>query len=157
MDSGSSSVVRPLAGAMVAALALLAMTACGGGSNPQPATGGTEGDGGPPATAPAEPAVAARSGEDLFNANCSACHGVGAVGTDAGPPLVHDIYHPGHHSDVSIRSAVRVGVMQHHWFFGDMPPVAGVPQEDVEKIVCYIRETQRAGGIFAGDAFNTVC
>ncbi len=141
---------------MVAALALLVMTACGGGSSPQPATGGTEGDGGPPATAPAEPA-AARSGEDLFNANCSACHGVGAVGTDAGPPLVHDIYHPGHHSDVSIRSAVRVGVMQHHWFFGDMPPVAGVPQEDVEKIVCYIRETQRAGGIFAGDAFNTVC
>ncbi|MCE2494861.1 MAG: cytochrome c [Alphaproteobacteria bacterium] len=141
---------------MVVALALLAMTACGGGSSPQPATGGTEGDGGPTATAPAEPA-AARSGEDLFNANCSACHGVGAVGTDAGPPLVHDIYHPGHHSDVSIRSAVQVGVMQHHWFFGDMPPVAGVPQEDVEKIVCYIRETQRAGGIFAGDAFNTVC
>ena len=130
MDRGSSSTVKPLAGAVVVMVVLLAMIGCGGGTP---------------------------AGEELFNANCSACHGVGAVGTDAGPPLVHDIYHPGHHSDVSIRSAVRVGVKQHHWFFGDMPPVAGVSSDDVEKIVCYVRETQRANGIFEGDNFNTVC
>lgn len=130
MDRGSNSAVRPLAGAVVVMVVLLAMIGCGGGTP---------------------------AGEELFNANCSACHGVGAVGTDAGPPLVHDIYHPGHHSDVSIRSAVRVGVKQHHWFFGDMPPVAGVSPDDLENIVCYVRETQRANGIFEGDGFNTVC
>ena len=130
MDRCSSSAGRLFAGVIVVTVALLAMIGC---------------DGGTP------------TGEEIFNANCSACHGLGAVGTDVGPPLVHDFYHPGHHSDVSIRSAVRVGVKQHHWFFGDMPPVAGVSPGDVEKIVCYIRETQRSNGIFEGDAFNTVC
>ncbi len=38
-----------------------------------------------------------------------------------------------------------------------MPPVAGVSSEDVEKIICYVREVQRANGIFEGDDFSTVC
>ncbi len=138
---GSGVAGKPLARALAVALALLAMLACGGGSSP--------------AESPLSEDV--RAGEALFDANCSACHGVGAVGTDAGPPLVHEIYHPGHHSDVSFRSAVRVGVMQHHWFFGDMPPVAGVSPDEVDKIICYIRETQRAHGVFEGDGYNTVC
>ncbi len=99
----------------------------------------------------------ARKGEELFNANCSACHGTNAAGTNQGPPLVDRIYHPGHHSDLSIRNAVSKGVKQHHWVFGDMAPVAGVSSDDVEKIICYVRELQRAGGIFEGDGFSTVC
>ena len=99
----------------------------------------------------------ARAGEDLFNANCSLCHGVNAAGTHQGPPLIHKVYTPGHHSDFSIRNAVRRGVQQHHWQFGDMPPVAGIPADDVEKIICYVREMQRANGIFEGDAFGTAC
>ena len=99
----------------------------------------------------------ARAGEDLFNANCSVCHGVGAAGTNQGPPLIDRVYHPGHHPDFSIRNAVRQGVKQHHWAFGDMAPVAGVSSDDVENIICYVRELQRAAGIFEGDAFSTVC
>ena len=99
----------------------------------------------------------ARAGEDLFDANCSLCHGVNAAGTHQGPPLIHKVYTPGHHSDFSIRNAVRRGVRQHHWQFGDMPPVTTVSADDVEKITCYIREMQRANGIFAGDAYSTVC
>ena len=99
----------------------------------------------------------AREGEALFNANCSVCHGVNASGTRQGPPLMDRIYHPGHHADFSIRNAVNQGVPQHHWGFGNMPPVAGVSSDDVEKIICYVREMQRADGIFEGDAFSTVC
>lgn len=38
-----------------------------------------------------EPADAIASGEDLFNLRCSACHGIGGVGTDIAPPFV-DFY-----------------------------------------------------------------
>ena len=99
----------------------------------------------------------ARAGETLFNANCSLCHGANAAGTDQGPPLIHKVYTPGHHSDFSFRNAVRRGVRQHHWQFGDMAPVAGISSEEVDQIICYIREMQRANGIFEGDAFGTQC
>ena len=98
-----------------------------------------------------------RAGEEVFNANCSVCHGVGATGTDRGPTLIHSIYHPGHHPDFSIRNAVSQGVKQHHWFFGNMAPIPGVSADEVEKIICYIRERQRGAGIFEGDSFSTVC
>ena len=102
-------------------------------------------------------AETARQGEELFNANCSACHGLEAVGTSLGPPFIHRVYHPGHHPDFSIRNAVAQGVPQHHWPFGDMAPVPNVEGQDVEKIICYIRQTQRAEGLFQGDDFKTVC
>ena len=95
-------------------------------------------------------------GEELFNDNCSVCHGMKAAGTNQGPTLIDRIYHPGHHPDFSIRNAVSNGVQQHHWTFGDMAPVA-VSSDDVEKIICYVRELQRADGIFEGGAFQTVC
>ena len=79
------------------------------------------------------------------------------MGTNQGPTLIDRIYHPGHHGDFSIRNAVSQGVQQHHWGFGDMAPVAGLSSDDVEKIICYIRETQRTAGIFEGDDFSTVC
>lgn len=100
---------------------------------------------------------AALAGEVLFNANCSLCHGANAAGTHQGPPLIHKIYEPGHHSDFSFRNAVRRGVQQHHWQFGDMPPVTTVSTDEVAQITCYIREMQRANGIFEGDALGTQC
>lgn len=135
---------------------LLTMVACGGESASQPANTESRGSDGAPVTESAL-SVTARAGEELFNENCSACHGVGATGTSQGPPLVDRIYHPSHHPDFSIRNAVRQGVKQHHWLFGDMAPVDGVSSDEVEEIICYIRETQRADGIFEGDAFSTVC
>ena len=87
-------------------------------------------------------------GQAAFDANCATCHGVGALGTESGPPLVHGYYVPWHHDDHSIRRAVRNGVPSHHWFFGDMPPIVGVSDEELEQIILYIRERQRAGGIY---------
>lgn len=108
---------------MVALLLLVGALACGGGGDVE-------------------------KGRERFDANCATCHGAGALGTGSGPPLVHRLYVPGHHNDDSIRRAVRNGVPSHHWFFGDMPPIVGVSDEELEQIILYIREQQRAGGIY---------
>ena len=89
----------------------------------------------------------AKHGEVLFNANCAACHGENAAGTDLGPPLIHDIYNPGHHSDEAFYLAASIGTRQHHWQFGDMPPQPQVSREDVSMIIRFIREVQAANGI----------
>ncbi|MCX2724259.1 cytochrome c [Roseibium salinum] len=90
----------------------------------------------------------ALEGRALFQENCAACHGEKAGGRNGmGPPLVHKIYEPGHHADGAFLLAVMRGVRAHHWPFGDMPPVENVTDKDVEKIVAYVRELQRANGI----------
>ncbi|TLP42154.1 cytochrome c [Cohaesibacter sp. CAU 1516] len=91
--------------------------------------------------------VIGAEGRDLFNVNCSACHGEDGKGSEAGPPLIHDIYNPGHHADVAFYLAVANGVRQHHWPYGSMPPLPDVPKGQVKKIVKYVRETQQANGI----------
>ncbi len=98
-----------------------------------------------------EPALSARAqtGKAAFDANCARCHGVNASGTDKGPPLVHDIYNPGHHGDASFRLAPKRGVRAHHWPFGDMPPLPEVTELDMTAIIAYVRELQRANGIVA--------
>lgn len=95
---------------------------------------------------PALSAAAAEGGK-LFEANCVACHGRNAGGSQQGPPLVHKIYEPGHHADMSFFRAVGRGVKAHHWTFGDMPPIDGLTGEDVRRIVAYVRELQIANGI----------
>lgn len=88
------------------------------------------------------------TGERLFNANCSTCHGQLALGTDRGPPLVDIIYEPSHHADMAFVMAAERGVRAHHWQFGDMPPVPSVSRDEVEAIIGYVRFLQRQVGIF---------
>ena len=90
----------------------------------------------------------ARLGAELFIANCAECHGDTAGGTSEGPPLVHIYYEPGHHADFSFHIAVRRGSPQHHWGFGDMDPVPGLSDQEVNEIICYVRELQYANDIF---------
>lgn len=90
----------------------------------------------------------AQQGERLFGSNCSACHGANASGTNQGPPLVHKIYEPSHHADFSIVRAVRNGVRAHHWSYGNMAPITTLSEDEIGEIVIYIRELQRANGIF---------
>jgi mono/diheme cytochrome c family protein len=90
-----------------------------------------------------------QQGEILFNASCAACHGQNAAGQEGvAPPLVHIIYEPNHHSDQSFLRAAKLGVRQHHWRFGNMPPVANVTDDDVQKIIIYVRALQRENGVF---------
>lgn len=86
-------------------------------------------------------------GKLSFDANCAVCHGQNGSGTDKGPPLIHDIYNPGHHPDASFRYAVRQGVRQHHWSFGNMPPLPQLSAEQISQITRYVRELQQANGI----------
>ena len=87
-------------------------------------------------------------GEVIFNKYCVQCHGAKGAGTDKGPPLVHKIYHPGHHADITFYLAADRGVKAHHWGFGDMPRVEGVKKEEVAMIISYVRQLQKEAGIF---------
>lgn len=89
----------------------------------------------------------AAAGQVLFEANCMVCHGKNGAGTKKGPPLIHILYVPSHHGDISFQRAAKNGVRAHHWRFGNMPPVAGVTPGDVSKIIAFVRQVQRANGI----------
>ncbi len=90
----------------------------------------------------------ATRGEDAFNSYCSSCHGVNGAGKDGvAPPLIHKIYEPSHHGDIAFVNAARNAVRQHHWPFGNMPPIERVTDEELSLIIVYVREIQRANGI----------
>jgi mono/diheme cytochrome c family protein len=89
----------------------------------------------------------ASKGQVVFNTNCASCHGIDASGGIGGPPLIHNIYNPGHHSNASFIRAVRNGVKQHHWQFGDMPPQKHVAFGDMVFLMKFIREIQQQNGI----------
>lgn len=108
-----------------------------------------------PATAPSkstQPApvvlsAQAMAGMQPYNRSCAGCHGEAGIGTKLGPPLMHKVYNPGHHADESFVRAVRNGVRQHHWQFGDMPPRPEVTDEEIALIVRFVRELQVSQGI----------
>lgn len=112
-------------------LVLLSLAGCGGAATDD--------------VAAQDPALVAK-GSELYAANCAGCHGQDLRGTDQGPPFLSPIYEPGHHSDGAFLLAVQTGVRAHHWNFGDMPPVEGLSQGDVEAIVAFVREAQRTEG-----------
>jgi mono/diheme cytochrome c family protein len=87
------------------------------------------------------------AGRAVFATYCLECHGQAATGTEKGPPLVHRVYHPGHHADPAFYLAPLQGVRAHHWGFGDMPPVEGITRDEVGTIVAYVRWLQRKAGI----------
>ena len=90
----------------------------------------------------------ASEGQRLFEENCASCHGNTAAGQEGiAPPLVNNIYRNSLHGDRAFLIAAREGVRSHHWRFGNMPPVEGVSDKDIEKIVVFVRELQIANGI----------
>ena len=119
-------------------LLLLPVTACRGGEREREILARLE--------LPPTPAEH-QQGEDLFNANCASCHGESGRGTDQGPPLLHIIYEPSHHSDASFVLAARTGVAAHHWTFGNMPPQPQIDSVAMRKIIGYVRWAQRQVGI----------
>lgn len=87
------------------------------------------------------------AGKTLYDAKCAQCHGLDLRGTKTGPPLLHPVYVPSHHSDVAFQLAVKNGSRRHHWNFGDMAPVPGLTPDDVAHITAYVRAEQRKVGI----------
>lgn len=86
-------------------------------------------------------------GRQLFQAQCASCHGQDGRGTAAGPPLIDKMYRPGRHGDLAFHMAAKDGSKQHHWGFGDMPPVPGISPEEVGHVIAYVRKEQRRAGI----------
>jgi len=87
-------------------------------------------------------------GQAVFGRFCASCHGADAAGTGTGPPLIHKIYHPGHHGDMAFVLAARQGSRAHHWKFGNMPPVAKISDAEIAEVIAFVREVQKANGIF---------
>lgn len=108
----------------------------------------SQGEPAPKAVATGAVPAELQTGEAKFKANCSACHGVGGVGTSQGPPLVHTIYEPNHHGDTAFQRAAANGVKAHHWEFGNMPKIDAATPEDVDQIIKYVRWLQKQAGIF---------
>lgn len=126
---------------------LLAITGCAGLEKPTPMDYSTPTPDPVDTPATEEGSDTYISGMELFRTNCSECHGDKATGSDTGPPLIHEYYHPYHHPDFAFHAAVMSGVSQHHWFYGDMDPVQGLDEDDVEKIICYVRTLQEDSGM----------
>lgn len=82
-------------------------------------------------------------GKISYQSNCMKCHGKNLSGTTKGPSLLDDVYKSSHHADLSFYYAVKNGVRQHHWQFGDMPMVTGVSPQSVSDIISYIRWMQK--------------
>jgi cytochrome c len=127
-------VSHPAPGVAAAAL-LWWMTACEARPSPVPGF-----DPGPVPAALAE-------GERRYDRTCRACHGPLGTGTEAGPPLVHRIYEPGHHSDAAFRLAITRGVRAHHWTFGNMPPLTQMDSAEIAGVTAYVRWLQQQAGI----------
>ena len=147
-----------IATCVVAVLATLMLAGCAAEEPTHSQYGSASSDaGGQGAVTVPDLSEKARAGEAVFTANCALCHGANAAGTALGPPLVHIIYEPNHHQDFSFRNAVQNGVQAHHWQFGNMPAVPTVAEADVERIICYVRELQRANGIFDDERGLAAC
>lgn len=117
--------------AMVAAALGVALGGCGSGS----------GD----TTAVTDPG-SIQLGAGVYAESCASCHGADLQGTDKGPSHLSIVYEPNHHTDVSFRNAIANGAPQHHWTFGDMPPIDGLADEEVEAVIAFVRAEQERQG-----------
>lgn len=90
----------------------------------------------------------AKKGQQFFAQYCAVCHGENAGGQDGiAPPLIYQYYRPNHHADEAFYRAVKNGVQQHHWDFGNMPPLE-VPEDEVALIIEFVRTLQKENGVF---------
>ena len=87
------------------------------------------------------------AGAELYQQSCASCHGTDLRGTDQGPPHLSQVYAPGHHPDASFRAAITQGSPAHHWTFGEMPPVEGLSNDEIDLMIAYVREQQEIHGL----------
>lgn len=92
-----------------------------------------------------EPAL---RGQKVFNRTCASCHGINASGGAKAPSLISKAYAPMSHADGAIYLAVTRGVRRHHWNLGSMPPQPKIKPDEIKALTAFIRETQRANGIY---------
>ncbi|MDH5522164.1 MAG: cytochrome c [Acidimicrobiia bacterium] len=124
-------VVKWVAVAVVAAVVIVG---CSENSTPDQSVPETEAD------------AAGSLGAEVYANSCASCHGADLRGTDKGPSQLSIVYEPNHHPDDAYRSAIANGAPQHHWTFGDMPPLTGLTGDEVEAVIVFIRAEQERQG-----------
>ena len=97
-------------------------------------------------SSPTQTSTSEPDGAAAYQQYCAQCHGVDLRGTDQGPSQLSIIYEPGHHGDYSFRAAIRDGSPEHHWWFGDMPPVEGISDSEIEAVIMFVRAEQERLG-----------
>lgn len=128
MELSSRRLKRPVRMTAVAAMAALTVASCSGGDE-QPDS------------------EAAGTGAALYGQACASCHGSDLRGTDQGPSHLSQVYAPDHHPDAAFRGAITQGSRAHHWNFGDMPPVGGLSDDEIDLVIGYIRAQQEIHGL----------
>jgi mono/diheme cytochrome c family protein len=85
---------------------------------------------------------AADRGSGLYRANCAACHGDALDGTSRGPSLLQGARATV--SDAAMAEAIRNGVEDSGGEFDGMPGNGALRARQIEEIVAYVRDRQRA-------------
>ena len=85
-------------------------------------------------------------GAEVYAESCASCHGADLQGTDTRPSHLSIVYEPNHHTDAAFRNAIANGATQHHWSFGNMPPINGLTGEEVEAVIAFVRAEQERRG-----------
>ena len=114
--------------ALAAVVVGLLLAGCGSGSSSSSKSDSTDRGGG------------------VYQQSCASCHGTDLGGTDKGPSHLSEVYEPGHHPDAAFRSAIENGAQAHHWGFGDMAPVPGLDDDEIEAVIAFIRQQQEVNG-----------
>ncbi|NNE97222.1 MAG: cytochrome c [Acidimicrobiales bacterium] len=99
-----------------------------------------------PAAVPVAPLASDADGAAVYQARCASCHGEDLRGTDRGPSQLSIVYEPNHHGDNAYRFAIRNGASQHHWNFGNMPVIEDITDDQIERVIAYIRDEQERLG-----------
>lgn len=95
---------------------------------------------------PSGDVAADADGAALYASNCASCHGADLRGSEDGPSHLSIVYEPNHHGDEAFRAATRNGAPQHHWSFGNMPPVDGLADDEIDAIIAFVRAEQEGQG-----------
>lgn len=86
-------------------------------------------------------------GRSAFERECAACHGPLAAGTESGPNLISVRYGRSEMADDLIYHAVLNGVPRRSAEHPGMPALPHLNQRELDSILSFLREVQRAGGI----------
>ena len=91
------------------------------------------------------PTTELEQGEAIYSASCAQCHGGDLAGSDRGPSLLDPIYGPGQLTDADFADAVRNGVEERLWDFGDMPGNGSYSETQVAALLAFVRAEQAGG------------
>lgn len=93
-------------------------------------------------TAVGDPAA----GEQTYGDFCGACHGRDFEGSVQGPSQLDAVFEPATTTDADFRSAIRNGVEETNYDYGNMPPIRSLDDQRIADVIAYVRSVQEERG-----------